>query len=191
MGSRPPLGTGGDLRRRLVFHHVPLAFASAVVLVLFMRLPLFDTGAYPHGDIFSATIPRERGEGGAMGHGGEHTGPRDHDGGHTGPSPDEIQSRSFVRQFTVATGYVALGLLGLTLVIGPANLLLRRRNPVSNYLSRDVGTWAAIGSVVHVIVGLQVHGRGRISDFLDHFVATAARGSIALAWGTGPGLLRW
>jgi sulfoxide reductase heme-binding subunit YedZ len=80
-------------------------------------------------------------------------------------------SRFFNQQFTVATGYVAVGLLGLTLLIGPANLLLRRRNPLSNYLSRDVGTWAAIGSVVHVIFGLQVHGGGRISDFLSYFVA--------------------
>jgi sulfoxide reductase heme-binding subunit YedZ len=96
----------------------------------------------------------------------------DHGGGDTGPSPDEIRSRSVVRQLTVATGYVAVGLLGLTLLIGPANLLLRRRNPVSNYLSRDVGTWAAIGSVVHVIFGLQVHGGGRISDFLHYFVAS-------------------
>ncbi|MBI4321412.1 MAG: ferric reductase-like transmembrane domain-containing protein, partial [Chloroflexi bacterium] len=51
-----------------------------------------------------------------------------------------------------------LGLLALTLLIGPANLLLRRRTPVSSYLTRDVGMWAAIVSVVHVIVGFQVHG---------------------------------
>jgi hypothetical protein len=32
----------GDLRRRLLRHHVPLALASAVVLVLFMTVPPFD-----------------------------------------------------------------------------------------------------------------------------------------------------
>jgi sulfoxide reductase heme-binding subunit YedZ len=63
-----------------------------------------------------------------------------------------------MRRLTTATGYVALGLLALTLLIGPANLLLRRRNPVSSYLTRDVGTWAAIVSVIHVIAGFQVHG---------------------------------
>ncbi|MBI2072896.1 MAG: ferric reductase-like transmembrane domain-containing protein [Gemmatimonadetes bacterium] len=139
-----------------------------------MRLPLFEANVYPHGDLFSGTFPQERGEGGAMGHGGDHTGPMDHGGGQTSthtPSPDQIRHRSFTRQFTVATGYVALGLLGLTLLIGPANLLLRRRNPVSNYLSRDVGTWASVGSVVHVILGLQVHGSGQIRDFLNYFVA--------------------
>jgi methionine sulfoxide reductase heme-binding subunit len=75
------------------------------------------------------------------------------------------------RRFTVATGYLAAGLLALTLLIGPANLLLRRRNPVSSYLRRDVGAWTAIASVVHVIFSLKVHGTGRIRDFLDFFVA--------------------
>lgn len=87
------------------------------------------------------------------------------------PSSDPNQSRTFIRQFTVATGYVATGLLALTLLIGPANLLLRKRNPVSSYLRRDVGTWTAIFSVVHVVIGLQVHGSGQLRDFLDYFVA--------------------
>ncbi|MDQ3780883.1 MAG: ferric reductase-like transmembrane domain-containing protein [Chloroflexota bacterium] len=72
------------------------------------------------------------------------------------------------QQLTVATGYLALGFLALTLLIGPANLLLRRRNPVSSYLRRDVGTWAAIFSVVHVIFAFD---GGQISDVLIFFVA--------------------
>jgi sulfoxide reductase heme-binding subunit YedZ len=78
---------------------------------------------------------------------------------------------SFTQRFTVATGYVALGLLALTLLIGPANLLLRRRNPVSNYLRRDVGMWTAIFSVVHVIYGSLLHSGGQLSAFLNYFVA--------------------
>jgi sulfoxide reductase heme-binding subunit YedZ len=150
-----------------------------------MTLPLFDATTHPLGDIFSGSFPQERSEGGPMGRGGDHAGPmghgRDHAGpmGHGGgqsssrtPSRDQIQDRSFNRRFTVATGYVALGLLSVTLLIGPANLLLRRRNPVSSYLRRDVGTWTAIASVVHVIFGLQVHGGGRVRDFLNYFVAS-------------------
>jgi sulfoxide reductase heme-binding subunit YedZ len=79
------------------------------------------------------------------------------------------------QQLTVATGYVATGLLALTLLIGPANLLLRKRNPVSSYLRRDMGTWTAIFSVVHVIFGLQVHGTGQLSGFLTYFVAPDGR----------------
>ncbi|WP_119071008.1 ferric reductase-like transmembrane domain-containing protein [Rubrobacter indicoceani] len=76
-----------------------------------------------------------------------------------------------MQQLTVATGYLALGFLALTLLIGPANLLLRKRNPVSSYLRRDVGTWTAIASVVHAIFGLQVHGSLTISGILYYFVA--------------------
>jgi len=97
----------------------------------------------------------------------------DHGGGAGSPDRgrDVLLTRR-MQQLTVASGYVALGLLGLTLLIGPANLLLRRRVPISNYLSRDVGTWAAIFSVVHVIVVLLAHvnGSGLIASFLHFFV---------------------
>jgi sulfoxide reductase heme-binding subunit YedZ len=70
----------------------------------------------------------------------------------------EMDGRMITGRATMATGYIALGLVAFTLLIGPANLLLRRRNPVSNYLRRDAGVWAAMASVVHTIVGLQLHG---------------------------------
>jgi methionine sulfoxide reductase heme-binding subunit len=82
----------------------------------------------------------------------------------------ELPRRVSMSRLTVATGYVALGLLGLTLLVGPTNLLLRRRNPLSTSLRRDVGAWTAIASVVHVILGFQLHGRGAFG-FLDYFVA--------------------
>jgi sulfoxide reductase heme-binding subunit YedZ len=149
--SPKPLGTSRDWRRRLLLHHAPLALASAVVVALFMSLPTFAISG-PHGDIRSGTFPQSDGIG------------MDRNGSQTGAS--------FIQQSTVATGYLALGLLGLTLLIGPANLLLRRRNPVSSYLRRDVGTWTAIASVVHVILGFQVHGRGQVLDFLNYFAAS-------------------
>ena len=202
-----PLGTSGDQRRRLLLHHLPLALVSALVLVLFMSLPLFDASVYPHADIVSGTFPRQRDESGPIGHnesqarlmdhggheGGSgdhgtgsrqtdgsrhrHNGPMDHGGGRTSnltPTTDEVRHSSFIPQFTFATGYLALGFLALTLLIGPANLVLRRRTPVSNYLSRDVGTWAAIGSVVHVLFAVLAHvnqDTGLISSFLHFFVA--------------------
>jgi sulfoxide reductase heme-binding subunit YedZ len=128
--NRPgrPLGTGRDWRRRLLLHHVPIALASALALVLFMGVAPFAR----HRGIFSGAF-----------------------------------SMSLC---TIATGYVALALLGLTLLIGPANLLLRRRNPVSSYLRRDLGTWTALFSVVHVIVGFQVRGGGGSFGFVDYFL---------------------
>jgi sulfoxide reductase heme-binding subunit YedZ len=68
------------------------------------------------------------------------------------------------------TGDIALVLLGLTLLIGPANLLLGRRNPPNNYLRRDLGMWTAIYSIIHVIVGFQGHSGGAFG-FVRYFVA--------------------
>lgn len=205
--SHQPLGgSSGDWRHRLLRFHVPLALASAVVLFLFITLPLFDANVYAHVDITSGAFPQQRGENGAMDHGGDqadpinmdhgvdrtrsmdhsrdrtrsmdHGGdesePREHGGDQAGSmDPDEMMEmgggRSFNRRFTVATGYVATGLLAFTLLIGPTNLLLRRRNPISSYLRRDAGTWTAIASVIHVFYGLQMEGGLR--NFLNMFVA--------------------
>jgi len=68
------------------------------------------------------------------------------------------------------TGDVALVLLSVTLLIGPVNLMLRRRNPTNSYLRRDVGTWTAIWSIVHVMVGFQGHTAGAFG-FVDYFIA--------------------
>jgi len=196
------LGAGGDWGRRLRLHYAPLALASAVALILFMTLPTFDANKSTPGDIFSGTFPKEFDEGpGAVQHTGPPTGAMDHSGGQAPqqqgvndqvPQQNSGGGRSVfglsVRPFTFASGYVALVLLGLTLLIGPANLLLRRRRPVSNYLARDLGTWAAIFSVVHVIYGLQVHGSGKITDWLDYFVVDRSPLTNSFGWGNWTGL---
>lgn len=64
-------------------------------------------------------------------------------------------------KLSFSTAYPALFLLLLTLLIGPFNVLTRRRNPVSSDLRRDVGIWAGILSLVHSLVGQNVHLRGR------------------------------
>jgi methionine sulfoxide reductase heme-binding subunit len=92
-----------------------------------------------------------------------------------------------IRRFTVATGYIATSLLALTLLIGPANLFRRRRNPISGYLRRDVGAWTAVFSVVHVVYGLQVHRR--LADFVHYFVASDGRPlTNSFGWGNWTGL---
>ena len=199
---------GGDQRRRLLRHHLPLALASALVLVLVLSLPRFDSSTYTQGDIFSGTFPKDflTGQTGPMQHGGSqpapqqgggHQPPQQQGGAHqpplgqaasAGPTAEEVQDRSFVRRLTTATGYVALALLALTLLIGPANLLRRRRNPVSGYLRRDVGAWTAVVSVVHVIFSLKVHGSGQFRDFLDYFVADGSPLSNSLGLGNWTGL---
>ena len=63
--------------------------------------------------------------------------------------------------WSMATGYVGLALLCATLVAGPLNVVAGRRNPVSTDLRRDIGIWAGIFGLAHVVVGIQVHFRGR------------------------------
>jgi sulfoxide reductase heme-binding subunit YedZ len=167
----PPLGgTSGDLRHRVLRFHVPIAIASAVVLFLWMNLPLFQAGGH-QGPPQAAQATSHQGPSQPGGHQGTPptnghqvqpqadgtTPPMDHSRDQA-RSPNEVQNRLFIARFTTATGYIGLGLLGLTLLIGPANLLLRRRLPISSYLARDVGMWAAIVSVIHVIAGFFVHG---------------------------------
>lgn len=60
-----------------------------------------------------------------------------------------------------ATAYPALILLALTLLIGPWNLLRKQHNPISSDLRRDLGIWAGILSLVHTVIGQDVHLRGR------------------------------
>ncbi len=51
----------------------------------------------------------------------------------------------------ILLGYLCLLLLGVTLLIGPLNLLRQRRNPVNIDLRRDVGIWAGITGCLHVL----------------------------------------
>lgn len=61
----------------------------------------------------------------------------------------------------MATAYVGLFLLVITLVIGPVGTLQRRHMPLSQDLRRDFGIWAGIMGLFHTAVGLNVHLRGR------------------------------
>ena len=174
--SDPPFGsplggTHGNLRYRLLHFHLPLAIGSAVILFLWMTLPLFQAAGHrgpPQGSQATghqspaapapprATHQGSTHHGPAQAHGA--TPPEEHSDTQTA-DPTRTQDRLLLARFTTATGYIALGLLGITLLVGPANLLLRRRTPISTYLARDVGMWAASVSVVHVIAGFSVMAR--------------------------------
>ncbi len=59
--------------------------------------------------------------------------------------------------WSMATGYVSIILLAVTLLIGPVNIYVKRLNPVSTDLRRDVGIWCGITGLAHVVIGIQVH----------------------------------
>jgi methionine sulfoxide reductase heme-binding subunit len=68
-----------------------------------------------------------------------------------------VQSKDPKYRWSMATAYVGLALLGLSLLTGPTNVLRRRPNPVSTDLRRDIGIWAGILSILHFVIGWQVH----------------------------------
>lgn len=79
-------------------------------------------------------------------------------------------------RLSLATAYVGLVLLTVTLCLGPVNVLRRKPNPVSFDRRRDFGIWTAILGVVHTGLGLTVHFRGRMHLYF-------------LAEGGAPGIL--
>jgi sulfoxide reductase heme-binding subunit YedZ len=70
---------------------------------------------------------------------------------------------------TIGTGYAALILVTLTLIIGTVQMWRekRNRNPVNLYARRDTGIWAGLAGIAHVVLGFQVHLGGVI---LRYFV---------------------
>jgi len=201
--GQPLGGTSGDLRYRFLHFHVPLALTSAVVLVLWMTLPLFQAAGHQGPpQAVQATGhegPPAVGTPSPMHQSGSHESPPQADGvtppmNHNGtptPNSDRTQNRLLIARFTTATGYIALGLLALTLLIGPGNLLLRKRTPISTYLARDVGMWAAIVSVIHVIAGFFVHGpqASIIKRILFYFFAPDGSPlTNSFGWGNWTGL---
>lgn len=69
--------------------------------------------------------------------------------------------RDVITRLSFSTAYPALVLLLVTLCLGPLKLLRGERSPVSSDLRRDVGIWAGIIGILHTIIGLCVHLRGR------------------------------
>ena len=69
--------------------------------------------------------------------------------------------RDVVSRASFATAYPALALLAATLLVGPWNLVKKRKNPISSDLRRDLGIWAGILGILHSAIGQCVHLRGR------------------------------
>ncbi|MEI7556725.1 ferric reductase-like transmembrane domain-containing protein [Candidatus Chlorohelix sp.] len=61
------------------------------------------------------------------------------------------QGQSVIETLTLGTGYIGLLLVMVTLVMGPLNMLKVRKNPVNMISRRDVGIWAALNIIAHVL----------------------------------------
>ncbi len=58
---------------------------------------------------------------------------------------------------SLGTAYAGYVFLALSLLVGPWTMWRRRPLPVSSYLRRDFGIWAAVFAVLHTVIGLQVY----------------------------------
>lgn len=62
---------------------------------------------------------------------------------------------------TYTTGYLSVFFLVVSLVLGPINLILKRKNPISTYIRRDIGIFGGVLGVIHSSVGFFMHFTGR------------------------------
>jgi sulfoxide reductase heme-binding subunit YedZ len=62
---------------------------------------------------------------------------------------------------TYTSGYLSIFLIALSMLLGPVNLILKQKNPISSYIRRDIGIFGGILGVVHSVVGLFMHFTGK------------------------------
>lgn len=81
-------------------------------------------------------------------------------------------NRDTITFLAQATGYVSLTILTVSLVLGSINLILKYKNPASNYFRRDISVVGGFLAIIHSISGLFVHLRGKtwlyFLDKTDH-----------------------
>jgi sulfoxide reductase heme-binding subunit YedZ len=70
-------------------------------------------------------------------------------------------NRDIITFVAQATGFISITVLSISLIIGPLNLLLKRKNPVSTYFRRDISMAGGFLALIHSITGLFVHLRGK------------------------------
>jgi methionine sulfoxide reductase heme-binding subunit len=76
-----------------------------------------------------------------------------------------VESRFTLSRLSTAFAFSGLALVCASLAIGPSNVLRNRPNPLSTDLRRDVGIWAGLLSLAHVVLGFQVHMGGRFWEY--------------------------
>ena len=83
--------------------------------------------------------------------------------------------RQLLYRLSMATGYVSVVLIAWAMSIGPWRVRRGRPAPASTDLRRDVGIWAGVFGLAHVVTGLQVHFAGAFWKYFvypngDHWI---------------------
>ena len=67
-----------------------------------------------------------------------------------------------IHWLALGSGYVSLVLIAITLFLGPLKILRQQRVSMNMNVRRDVGIWAGVSGLVHVLFGFQVHLNGQV-----------------------------
>lgn len=81
-----------------------------------------------------------------------------------------LDEGSWTYRSSMATAYVGIALLAVTMLLGSAFQLIARTQPLSSDLRRDFGIWTGMICLAHVLTGLQVHFGGQ---FYKYFLKRA------------------
>lgn len=68
--------------------------------------------------------------------------------------------RDAITFITQASGYISILIISISLMVGPMNIMLNRKNPVSTYFRRDISITGGVLAIIHSVAGLFVHLRG-------------------------------
>ena len=74
-------------------------------------------------------------------------------------------STYFPFRLSMATAYTGTLLLGVTLALGVFKVLRGESSPISTDWRRDVGIWAALFGLAHLVIGLNVHAPGQMRTY--------------------------
>lgn len=70
--------------------------------------------------------------------------------------------RDYITFIAQSTGYISLVIIALSLIIGPVNLIFKKKNLLSTYFRRDIGIIGGVLALIHSGTGLFVHLRGKM-----------------------------
>jgi sulfoxide reductase heme-binding subunit YedZ len=95
-------------------------------------------------------------------------------------------------RFSIVTAYLCLGLLCTGLAIGPIRAIGNGRPTVNNYLRRDIGIWAGLTGLAHLVIATAL---SMSPEYMGAFVTIAntplseAVRTALFTWGTIAGLV--
>jgi sulfoxide reductase heme-binding subunit YedZ len=95
-------------------------------------------------------------------------------------------------RLSIVSAYVCLILYAWTLVTGPIRVLRKRPPQLNVYLRRDIGIWAAISGLLHLLIGTDVAMSpvylGKFVTGPDGFADAEMRSSL-FSWGSVTGFV--